>query len=99
MSTSPRTHTKSRRHRPSLGRTLRLLLESKASSAVIRGEVTGQAAEGWHDLLEAAKHLGFSQDHLLALLIQHSYSPVLKALQCEIDTMQAKGSSLNPLQA
>lgn len=78
--------SKPRMRRPSLERSLKLLLESKASSASIRAELFGPAAEGWHDIQSAAKPLGLSQDQLLALIIRHAYPAVLKAIERELDS-------------
>jgi hypothetical protein len=98
MSTQIHSSNKPRMHRPSLERSLKLLLESKASSAVIRADLSGQAADGWHNLLRAAKPLGLTQDQLLGLLIRHSYASVLKAIERELEAKEAPGASHGPQQ-
>jgi len=83
MTTNHDTPGTKRIRRSSIERMLKRLLASKASSAVVRAELSGKAAEAWLELQEAAKRFNLTQEQLLGLLIQHSYAQVLKALQRE----------------
>lgn len=82
-----------RRYRLSLERLLKLLSESKASSAIVRADLFGQVADGWNELLEAGKPLGLTQTELLGLFVHHSYPAVLKAIKREVATRLAVGPS------
>lgn len=80
------THTKSGpkpQGRKRLERTLKLLLESKASSASVHAQVSGQCAEGWLTLQKAGKPLGLDQPELFGLLLHYGYTHVLEVLRRE----------------
>lgn len=85
-----------RRYRLSLERLLKLLSESKSSSAIVRADLFGQVADGWNELLEAGKPLGLTQAELLGLFVHHSYPAVLKAIKREVAARQADWPSLEP---
>ena len=72
----------------SLERTLQLLLRSQATKAVVKAELSGAAAEDWHDLEATAKPLGLSHEQLLGLVLQQAKGRVKKALEAEIQRIK-----------
>lgn len=82
MTTNNTPRTK-RTRRPRLQRTLKLLLESKASMAMVHAQISGQCAEGWLTLQDAAKPLGLAQPEIFGLLMQFGYAHVLEILRRE----------------
>lgn len=90
MTTSNDTPGAKRIRRSSIERSLKRLLASKATTAVVRAELSGKAAEAWLELQDAAKRFNLTQEQLLGLLIQHSYAHVLKALQREENRCKTK---------
>lgn len=83
MTTNHETPSTKRIRRSSIERMLKRLLASKATTAVVRAELSGKAAEAWLELQDAAKRFNLTQEQLLGLLIQHSYAHVLNVLRRE----------------
>lgn len=90
MTTSNDTPGTKRVRRSSLESSLMLLLASKATTAVVRADLSGKAAESWLKLQEAAKAISLTQEQLLGLMLQDSYAHVLKVLQSDEIRSKAK---------
>ncbi len=61
---------------------LQIALAGKASRTVkISARLTGSAADAWTTLQEAAEGLNLSDSALVAVLVDHGFTAVLKALK------------------
>ena len=89
------THTPggfSSKRKPGLERSLQRLLQSRATRATIKAELTGAAAEAWHELEAAAQPLNLSHEHLLGLVIEQAMVRVKQALTRELQRLETAGS-------
>ncbi len=61
---------------------LELALQGKASRTVkISAKLTGSAADAWTTLQEATEGLNLSDSALVAVLVEHGFTAVLRALK------------------